>query len=155
MADFILSRFCAVYTPDGGEPLTLTRHSNLLSAPPTREWSSTTAAHDRIGTRWGLDRPTGNARLVLTWRVFLRRNSTAALERALRRLEIRLNTARAGKLQLLEAYADNAPTMVTEWRAVVQTATPVTLTGVDAPPLPGAWGALDLSFTLTEPEEQT
>ena len=102
---------------------------------------------------YGLDVPTGNARLVLSWEVLTRLSTVAALERYLRRLEIELNTNRAGTLEVAEAYHAGAPTMLTRWDAVVNTCTVRRCTSEEAPAEPGAWGAVVLSFTLTNPEE--
>lgn len=152
MANFTLARFCAVYSTPEGETETLTKHNDFLEAPPAREWNVNTVQHNPVGARWGHDVPTGNARLSLSWRVYVRADSVAAVERKLRWLELQLNLNRAGKLRIEEAYSGEEPTMVTEWRAVVETARPVLLGSDEAPAGAGAWGAMEYTFTLTEPQ---
>lgn len=155
MSDFFTARFRAQYTPDLDEaqPWELVTHGQYLTGMPSREWSTETSTHNLVGSPYGLDVPAGNARLVFDWEVLVKRSSVAKLERYLRRLEIALNTQRAGKLEMAEAYHAGAPTLLTRWDAVVNTCTVRRLTSEEAPAEPGAWGAVVLSFTLTTPEE--
>ncbi len=155
MSDFYESRFWAEYqTPGpGGLAEVLTRPADYLPAEPTREWSVETASHNLVGSAWGKDEPVGNARLLLGWEVLVCRPTVAELEKHLRRVEIALNTDRSGRLLLEEAWQDGLPTLSTTWQAVVNTATVRLLTLDEAPPLPGAWGALRVEFILTNPEE--
>lgn len=153
MADFYTARFSATFTPAaGGEAVALARYGHLLPAPPTREWTLQTNSYECIAHTWAHDDPTGNARLNLSWAQLIRAHTTAALEARLRRLEIQLNIHRRGTLLLEEAYADSAPTLRTTWQATLTTATPSLLTLDESPGLPGAWGKLELAFTLTNPE---
>lgn len=124
-----------------------------LTGEPTREWETVTSTHNLVGSPYGLDVPAGNARLVMSWEGLVRFVTVAALERYLRRLEIELNTQRAGKLEMAEAYHAGAPTLLTRWDAVVNSCTVRRCTSEEAPAEPGAWGAVVLSFTLTNPEE--
>ena len=153
MSDFYESRFWAEYqTPDPGSLAeVLTSPADYLTGEPTREWSVETASHNLVGSAWGKDEPVGNARLLLGWEVLVCRPTVAELEKHLRRVEIALNTDRSGRLLLDEAWQDGLPTMSTKWQAVVNTATVRLLTLDEAPPLPGAWGALRVEFTLTNP----
>ena len=155
MSYFYTARFHALYTPQGEDtnPRVLTAPGQYLTGEPAREWSAETITHNIVGAAYGLDVPTGNARLVLSWEVLTRLSTVAALERYLRRLEIELNTNRAGTLEVAEAYHAGAPTMLTRWDAVVNTCTVRRCTAEEAPAEPGAWGAVVLSFTLTNPEE--
>lgn len=144
-----------VYVPEGEEEpgWQLCEYGRLLTEEPTREWSAETASYNIIGADYGLDVPTGNARM--TWRMgtLVVRDTVAQLERYLRRLEIGLNTRRAGKLHMAEAYQDGVPTLLTTWNAVVESCTVRRLASDDAPALPGAWGAVEASFILSNPEE--
>ena len=155
MSDFYKARFRVHYVPkEQEEPgLQLCEYGRLLAAEPTREWSAEMASYNIIGAEYGVDVSCGNARLVMGWEVLINRETVAQLERYLRRLEIELNTRRAGKLHMAEAYQDGAPTLLTTWDAVVESCTVRRLASDDAPALPGAWGAVQLSFILTNPEE--
>lgn len=155
MSVFYKARFCANYAPalDEAQLWSLVTPGQYLTGVPSREWSTETSTHNLVGSPYGLDVPVGNARLVLDWEVLVQRSTVAKLERYLRRLEIALNTQRAGKLDMAEAYHAGAPTLLTRWDAVVNSCTVRRLTAEEAPAEPGAWGAVVLSFTLTNPEE--
>lgn len=155
MSDFYTARFRAHYTPAGDEaqPWALVTPGQYLTGEPAREWSAETSTHNLVGSPYGLDVPAGNARLVLEWEVLVKRSTVAKLERYLRRLEITLNTQRAGKVEMAEAYHAGAPTLLTRWEALVNSCTVRRLTAEEAPAEPGAWGAVVHSFTLTNPEE--
>lgn len=155
MSDFYKARCRVHYEPDGGdEPgWQLCDYGRLLAAEPTREWGAEMASYNIIGADYGLDVPTGNARLTWSMETLVVRDTVAALERYLRRLEIEMNTRRAGKLHMAEAYQDGAPTLLTTWDAVVASCTVRRLASDDAPALPGAWGAVSVSFILTNPKE--
>lgn len=155
MSAFFSSRFYAAYTPHNAEaqPRVLTTPGQYITGEPAREWSAETISHSLVGAAYGLDVPAGNARLVLSWEMLVVFPTVAALERYLRRLEIELNTNRAGTLELAEAYHAGAPTLLTRWDAVVNSCTVRRCTSEEAPAEPGAWGAVVLSFTLTNPEE--
>lgn len=155
MADFYSARISIHYTPkaEGATGWTLTTPGQYLPGEPAREWNTETSTHNLVGSPYGLDVPAGNARLVFDWEVLVQRSTVAKLERYLRRLEIALNTARAGKLDMAEAYHAGAPTLLTRWDAVVNSCTVRRCTSEEAPAEPGAWGAVVLSFTLTNPEE--
>ena len=155
MSDLYKARFGAHYTPavDEAQPWQLTTPGQYLTGEPAREWNAETSTHNLVGSPYGLDVPAGNARLVFDWEVLVKRSSVAKLERYLRRLEIALNTQRAGKLEMSEAYHAGAPTLLTRWDAVVNSCTVRRCTSEEAPAEPGAWGAVVLSFTLTNPED--
>ncbi len=155
MSDFYKARFRAVYTPDGEDATAwqLAYPGQLMPEAPAREWSAETSTFNPVGSPYGLDVPAGNARLVYEWEALIHRGTRAKLERDLRRLEIALNTRRKGKLEMAEAYHAGTPTLLTRWVAVVNSCTVRPLTLEDAPPQPGAWGAVRVSFTLTWPEE--
>lgn len=155
MSDFYLARFRACYTSAGedSQHWMLAMPGQLLTGEPAREWNTETSAHNLVGSPYGLDVPAGNARLVFDWEALVQRSTVAKLERYLRRLEIALNTQRAGTLDMAEAYHAGAPTLLTRWQAVVNSCTVRRLTAEEAPAEPGAWGAAALSFTLTNPEE--
>lgn len=156
MADFYSSRFRAVYCYAEGttQPTyTLAEYEDYLTGEPTREWSAETASHSLVGAVWGLDEPAGNARLLLGWEVLVCRPTVAELEKHLRQLEIALNTHRSGTLDMEEAWHGGVPTMLTHWRALISAATVRMLPLEAAPGLPGAWGALRVELTLTNPEE--
>lgn len=153
MSDFYKSRFLAEYessSPDE-DRLELTNRGSYLTGEPTREWSVETASYSLVGSAWGMDVPVGNARLLLGWEVLVCSPTVAKLEKHLRQLEIKLNTDRRGWLWIYEAYVNGSTTLITKWQAVVNTATVRLLTLDEAPPLPGAWGALRVEFTLTNP----
>ena len=156
MSDFYHSRFRAVYYFAEGttQPAwSLAEYGDYLTGEPTREWSAETASHSLVGSDWGLDVPAGNARLLCGWEVLVSRPSVAELEKHLRQLEIALNTHRSGTLDMEEAWHGGVPTMLTHWQAVVNSCT-VRLLPLDAAPgLPGAWGAVRVEFTLTNPVE--
>ena len=155
MATFFISRFHALYTPADAvaNPRVLVTPGQYLTGEPAREWNAETSTHNLVGAPYGLDVPAGNARLVMSWECLVRFVTVAALERYLRRLEIELNTQRAGTLDMAEAYHAGAPTLLTRWDAVVNSCTVRRCTSEEAPAEPGAWGAVVLSFTLTNPEE--
>ena len=156
MSDFYHSRFRAVYYYDEGttQPAwSLAEYGDYLTGEPTREWSAETASHQLVGSTWGLDEPAGNARLLLGWEVLVCRPTVAELEKHLRQMEIALNTHRSGTLDMEEAWHAGAPTMLTHWRAVISAATVRLLPLEAAPGLPGAWGALRVELTLTNPVE--
>ena len=156
MADFYSARFRAVYCYAEGttQPTyTLAEYEDYLTGEPTREWSAETASHSLVGAVWGLDEPAGNARLLLGWEVLVCRPTVADLEKHLRQLEIALNTHRSGTLDMEEAWHAGVPTMLTHWRAVISAATVRLLPLEAAPGLPGAWGALRVELTLTNPVE--
>lgn len=155
MSNFYTARFHALYTPTAADtnPRVLVTPGQYLTGEASREWNTETITHNLVGSPYGLDVPAGNARLVMSWESLLKFPTVAALERYLRRLEIELNMNRAGKLEMAEAYHAGAPTLQTRWDAVVNTCTVRRLTSEEAPAEPGAWGAVVLSFTLTNPEE--
>ena len=155
MSKFYTARFHALYTPTAADtnPRVLVTPGQYLTGEPGREWSEETSSHNLVGSPYGLDVPAGNARLVMSWESLMKFPTVAALERYLRRLEIELNMNRAGKMELAEAYHAGAPTLQTRWDAVVNTCTVRRCTSEEAPAEPGAWGAVVISFTLTNPEE--
>lgn len=155
MSDFYNARTHIVYTPDatGESHLLLVPGQLLLQPEPEREWESSNISADLVGADWGYEGAAGNARLVLTWETLVSRPTVAELERHLRRLELALNLNRHGSLRIGEAFADGLPTLCTEWWAVLSTCTVRRLSLDDAPSLPGAWGAVALSFRLTNPKE--
>jgi|GEM_PF-6886364 len=155
MSNFYTARFHALYTPaaDDTNPRVLVSPGQYLTGEPAREWNTETSNYNLVGSPYGLDVPAGNARLVMSWESLMKFPTVAALERYLRRLEISLNTARAGKLETAEAYHAGAPTLLTRWDAVVNSCMVRRCTSEEAPAEPGAWGAVVLSFTLTNPEE--
>ena len=155
MSTFFLSRFNARYIPEGtpDNSRILTRPEQYLTGEPSREWTTETNSHNLVGSPYGLDVPIGNARLVMSWECLEKFSTVGELERYLRRLEIDLNMNRAGRLELAEAYHAGRPTLLTRWDAVVNTCTVRRLTSEEAPAEPGAWGAVVLSFTLTNPED--
>ncbi len=155
MSDFYNARGHIVSTPDAtGEPQQLLIPGQpMLQPEPEREWESSNISADLVGADWGYEHAGGNARLVLTWEALLCRPTVAELERHLRRLELALNLNRLGTLMLCEAYAAGLPTLCTQWHAVLTTCTVRRLSLDDAPALPGAWGAVALSFRLTHPVE--
>ena len=151
MSDFYKARLAATYTPLDGEEVALIRHGHLLAEPAGTEWSLQTASYEYIAHTWAGDLPTGNARLTLAAQPLVRANTRAALERKLRHIELQLNLHRTGTLLLEEAYSNGAPTLHTHWTAVIETANATPLPLEEAPPIPGAWGKLDLSIILTNP----
>lgn len=151
MSDFYKARIAATYTPLDGEEVALIRHGHLLAEPAGTEWSLQTASYEYIAHTWAGDLPTGNARLTLAAQPLVRANTRASLERKLRHLELLLNLHRTGTLLLEEAYSNGAPTLHTHWTAVIETANASPLPLEEAPPIPGAWGKLDLSIILTNP----
>lgn len=153
MSDFYKARLAATYTPLDGEEVALVRHGHLLAEPPTLEWSLQTSAYEYIAHEWAGDLPTGNARLTLAAQPLIRANTRAALERKLRHLELELNLHRVGTLLLEEGFSAGAATLHTWWHAVVETANATPLPLDQAPPIPGAWGKLDLSIILTNPTD--
>ena len=155
MADFYNARAHIEYTPDAtGEPQQLLAPGQLMLQPePEREWESSNISADLVGADWGYEHAGGNARLVLTWEALLCRPTVAELERHLRRLELALNLNRHGSLRIDEAFAAGLPTLCTQWHAVLTTCTVRRLPLDDAPALPSAWGAVALSFRLTNPVE--
>lgn len=153
MSDFYKARLAATYTAEGRDEVMLIRHNHLLAEPPTLEWSLQTASYEYIAHTWAGDLPTGNARLTLAAQPLVRANTRASLERKLRHLELQLNLHRTGTLLLEEAYSNGAPTLHTYWTAVIETANASPLPLEEAPPIPGAWGKLDLSIILTNPSE--
>lgn len=153
MADFYQARFAATFFTAGGKEVVLTRVHDLLPAEVEEEWSAGTAAFDCIAHDWGQDVPTGNARLRRSWSVLLCERTRAALERRMRRVEIMLNMHRKGTLLLEEAFSQGAPTLATWWAATLETAKARPLAMESAPGMPGAWGALELSFILSLPSE--
>lgn len=153
MATFHLARFSAAYTPDDTEEeIDLVRPQDLLTAPPERTWEHTSAQFDLIGRAYGLDLPTGNARLTLRFEVARRAPGVALLERRLRLLELAANLHRRGLLTLCEAWHENAPLLITRWQCTVAACTVRRLTSDDAPSVPGAWGAASIELILTNPE---
>lgn len=154
MSDFYKARLAATYTPQGGEEVALIRHGHLLAEPPTLEWSLQTASYEYIAHTWAGDLPTGNARLTLAAQPLVRANTRAALERKLRRLELELNLHRVGTLLLEEGFSQGAATLHTYWTAVIETANATPLPLDQAPPIPGAWGKLELSIILTHPSQE-
>jgi len=155
MADFYTARTHIEYTPDAtGEPQQLLIPGQpMLQPEPEREWEISNISADLVGADWGYEHAGGNARLVLTWEALLCRPTVAELERHLRRLELALNLNRHGSLRIGEAFAAGLPTLCTQWHAVLTTCTVRRLPLDDAPALPGAWGAVALSFRLTNPKE--
>lgn len=153
MSDFYKARIAATYTPLDGEEVALIRHGHLLAEPAGTEWSLQTASYEYIAHTWAGDLPTGNARLTLAAQPLIRANTRAALERKLRHLELQLNLHRTGTLLLEEAYSNGAPTLHTHWTAVIETANASPLPLEEAPPIPGAWGKLELSIILTNPSD--
>ncbi len=158
MADFYTARTMIDYSyrDAAGELHTrelLTPGQPMLQPEPERQWESSHISADLVGADWGYEAPGGNARLVLSWEVLVSCRTMAELERHLRRLELALNLNRMGSLRIGEAMHDGTPTLWTEWHAVLTTSTVRRLSLDDAPALPGAWGAVALSFRLTHPEE--
>ena len=158
MSDFYTARTLIDYSyrdPTGEtHTLALLTHGQLLLQPePERQWEASNISADLVGADWGYEAPAGNARLILTWESLISRPTTADLERHLRRLELALNLNRSGSLRIGEALADGLPTLCTQWQALLTTCTVRRLSFDDAPALPGAWGALALSFRLTHPVE--
>ena len=158
MADFYTARAQIDYSyrDAEGEPharALLTPGQEMLQPEPVREWESANVSADFIGAEWGYEGAAGNARLVLSWEALVSCRTVAELERHLRRLELALNLNRMGTLRIGEALHDGRPTLWTEWRAVLTTCTGRRLSLEEAPALPGAWGAVALSFRLTHPEE--
>lgn len=153
MSDYTKARFSAVYTPEGRPELGVTVYGQLLQGEPEEEWSAGTASFECIGRAWGSDVPTGNVRLTRSWSVLVKGESVGSLERSLRRMELEANLHRSGVLELCEAYAAGVPTLCTWWSAVVETFKARRLGQEEAPPLPGAWGLLEVSFILSEPSE--
>lgn len=154
MSDFYKARLAATYTPQGGEEVALVRLGHLLAEPAGLEWSLQTASYEYIAHEWAGDLPTGNARLTLAAVPLVRAHTRSALERKLRRLELELNLHRVGTLLLEEGFSEGAATLHTWWHAVVETANASALTLEEAPPIPGAWGKLELSIILTHPSEE-
>lgn len=157
MADFLQARFAAVFSYADAEGVerahVLTLPRWLLTAAPERSWEHQTAQFNLIAREFGEDVPTGNARLTLAFESTRRAPSVAQLERDLRCLELALNLHRQGSLTLREAWHGGAPLLSTRWRCTVNACTPRRLTAEDAPPLPGAWGAVAYELILTNPEE--
>lgn len=154
MSDFLQARFAASYTPEGRQEVQLTRYGQLLPGEPEEEWSAGTSSFECIGSAWGLDVPTGNARLTRSWSAVVKGESVAGLERRLRRMQLELNMHRSGVLLLAEAFAAGAPTLCTWWRAVVESCEVKRLTLEEAPAAAGAWGLVSVSFILTEPRDE-
>ena len=154
MSDFYKARLAATYTAEDGEETTLIRHGHLLAEPAALEWSLQTASYEYIAHEWAGDLPTGNARLTLAAVPLVRAHTRAALERKLRRLELELNLHRVGTLLLEEGFSEGAATLHTWWHAVVETANASPLPLEEAPPIPGAWGKLELSIILTNPGQE-
>lgn len=155
MSDFYTARTHIEYTPDAtGEPQQLLVPGQLMLQPePEREWESSNISADLVGADWGYEHAGGNARLVLTWEALVSWPTVAELERHLRRLELALNLNRLGTMMLCEAYAAGLPTLCTQWHAVLSTCTVRRLPLDEAPGTQGAWGAVALSFRLTNPKE--
>lgn len=156
MSDFIQARFAASYTntdAEGGRTCQLVRPHWLLTGSPERNWEHQTAQFNLIGREYGEDEPTGNARLALTFETTRRAPSVAQLEREMRRQELALNLHRRGTLTLQEAWHGGAPMLTTRWQCLINACTPRRLTSEDAPPLPGAWGAVAYELILTNPEQ--
>ena len=158
MADFYTARTMIDYSyrDAAGELHTrelLTPGQPMLQPEPERVWESSHISADLVGADWGYEAPAGNARLVLTWEAPVSFPTVAELERHLRRLELALNLHRMGSLRIGEAMHDGTPTLWTEWHAVLTTCTVRRLSLEEAPALPGAWGAVALSFRLTHPVE--
>ncbi len=158
MADFYSARTMIDYSyrDAAGELHTrelLTPGQPMLQPEPERGWESSHISADLVGADWGYEAPGGNARLVLTWEALVSCPTVAELERHQRRLELALNLNRMGMLRMGEALHDGRPTLWTEWHAVLTTCTVRRLSLDDAPALPGAWGAVALSFRLTHPVE--
>lgn len=149
------SRAAIEFTPsDSVEPLHLLAPRQLMLQPePSREWESSNISSNLVGAAWGYESAAGNARLILSWAALLNRPSVAELERNLRRLELTLNLNRMGSLRIGEAMHKGSPTLWTEWHAVLVSCTVRRLSLDEAPALPGAWGAISLSFRLTHPVE--
>ena len=154
MSDFYKARLAATYTAEGRDEVMLIRHGHLLAEPAAQEWSLQTASYEYIAHEWAGDLPTGNARLALTAQPLVRAHTRASLERKLRRLELELNLHRVGTLLLEEGFSEGAATLHTWWHAVVETANATPLPLEEAPPIPGAWGKLDLSIILTHPSQE-
>lgn len=153
MATFHLARFSAAYTPDDTEEeILLVTPQDMLTEPPGRTWENPTAQFDLIGREYGLDLPTGNARLNLRFEVACRAPSVALLERRLRLLELAANLHRRGRLTLCEAWHENAPLLITRWQCTVAACTVRRLASDAAPSVPGAWGAASVELILTNPE---
>ena len=153
MSDFYIARVDVRYYPEGGEVWELVNPGQYMLGEPVREWSVETASYNLIGAAYGVEVPTGNARLTYEVEVVVVRSSVRALELYLRRLEIELNTKRTGKVEIAEAYEGDAAGLRTQWNAVVNSCTVRRLTAEEAPAEAGAWGAVVVSFTLTEPKE--
>lgn len=154
MSDFYKARLAATYTAEGRDEVALVRHGHLLAEPAAQEWSLQTASYEYIAHEWAGDLPTGNARLTLTAQPLIRAHTRASLERKLRHLELELNLHRVGTLLLEEGFSAGAATLHTWWHAVVETANATPLPLDEAPPIPGAWGKLELSIILTHPSQE-
>lgn len=158
MPDFIQARFAACYhgLPDARGAACccqLVRPRWLLSAVPERSWEHQTAQFNLIGRDYGEDAPLGNARLCLAFEALRRAPGVAQLERDLRCHELDMNLRRRGSLTLQEAWQGGAPLMTTRWLCTVSACTVRRLSSDDAPPLPGAWGAVAYELILTCPEQ--
>ena len=158
MADFYTARTIIDYSyrDAAGELHTrelLTPGQPMLQPEPERQWEASNISADLVGADWDYEAPAGNARLVLSWEALVSCPTVAELERYLRRLELALNLNRMGSLRIGEAFADGLPTLCTQWQALLTTCTVRRLSLDDAPALPGAWGAVALSFRLTHPVE--
>jgi len=152
---FYEARISVTYREKGGagSSVLLVLPGQYMLGEPVREWSLETASHNLIGAEYGVEVPTGNARMTYEVEAVVKRSSVRELEVYLRRLEIRLNTKRAGTVEIAEAYEEGEAGLRTKWEAVVNSCTVRRLTSEEAPAEPGAWGAVVLSFTLTNPEE--
>lgn len=152
---FYEARVSVKYREGGaeGESVDLVKRGQYLLGEPVREWSMETVSHNLIGAEYGVEVPVGNARLMYEVEAVVKRSSVRELEIYMRRLEIRMNTKRAGTVEIAEAYEAGEAGLRTRWEAVVNSCTVRRLTSEEAPAEPGAWGAVVLSFTLTNPEE--
>lgn len=151
MSDLYRARLALTYMPDTMDEITLIRPHDLLTGTPSREWELQTANHSLLGRAWGEDRALGSARLTWSAEVCVRARTVGRLTARLRALELDLNTHRQGSVMLWEGWHDGRPMIETSWRCLVAAATVRGLTMEEAPPMPGAWGALALSLTLTNP----
>lgn len=153
MSDFYESRCGVCFTPTDSDALTLLRFGQLMPSEVSREWQHVTASFDLVGAAYGVDEDGGNSRLTLEFSALISAPTVAELERRLFKREVHLNTHREGVVRLLMAYHEGQPTMLTDWRALLNSADTRRCTYDEAPDGAAAWGLLTCSFTLTNPTE--
>lgn len=157
-----VSRLTAIYEPEAGAPVTLALYNvDALTEEPEFGWDLPIDSRNYIGTDYGEDVPTGNARYRMTLRVLREYLTVAQLEANMLTAEQSVALCRSGHLRLYRAYHEGVPTHRQRWRAV--------LTAVSSRLLydeTEAWGEaysqdtlrgmangeVQYEFTLTEPE---